>query len=440
MKLYVATHNQHKLREIAEILPEFEIVADDPAGVEETSDEFIGNAFIKVRAIASKHPGEWCMADDSGLEVAALGGAPGVRSARYAGRDGDTPANNALLLKNLEGVTYRAANFTCAIALIDPDGEEHTAVGKSFGKIAEEASGVEGFGYDPLFIPEGHTRSFAELTAAEKNAISHRGRALDEARAIILAPKNEKKSILKPWLRLLRLVNVPTVPGDMLVGAAAAIAALGAAAYSPVKLAAAALASVFLYLFGLVDNDIAGAKTDVNRPIPDGDISLTAARIARALLWCGTVATGLAAGLTPAWWVAAFTLFASVILYNRLKRPLLMGLCRALNVLCGAALFLEGFSAPGPKLFIYAGIVSALWFAYVSYLTYYASDENTRPSKRPVVSLMILMIVYLQLLALIVFAIAFPPSAPMRHMLFAGAALLIATRVLKMSMRDVSAT
>ena len=77
MKLYVATHNQHKLREIAEILPEFEIVADDPAGVEETSDEFIGNAFIKVRAIASKHPGEWCMADDSGLEVAALGGAAG---------------------------------------------------------------------------------------------------------------------------------------------------------------------------------------------------------------------------------------------------------------------------------------------------------------------------------------------------------------------------
>lgn len=195
-----------------------------------------------------------------------------------------------------------------------------------------------------------------------------------------------------------------------------------------------------LQLLQPMHNDIAGAKTDVNRPIPDGDISLTAARIARALLWCGTVATGLAAGLTPAWWVAAFTLFASVILYNRLKRPLLMGLCRALNVLCGAALFLEGFSAPGPKLFIYAGIVSALWFAYVSYLTYYASDENTRPTKRPVVSLMILMIVYLQLLALIVFAIAFPPSAPMRHMLFAGAGLLIVTRVLKMSMRDVSAT
>ena len=181
MKLFVATHNQHKLREIGQILPGFEIVADDPKDVEENAPDFTGNALIKVRAIAAKHRGEWCMADDSGLEVAALGGAPGVRSARYAGEPSNTPNNNALLLRNLKGVTDRRANFTCAIALVDPKGVEHTVVGRCFGRIAEAPSGAEGFGYDPLFIPDGHEKSFAELTAEEKNAISHRGRALAEA-------------------------------------------------------------------------------------------------------------------------------------------------------------------------------------------------------------------------------------------------------------------
>ena len=178
MKLFVATHNQHKLREIGQILLGFEIVADDPKDIEENAPDFTGNALIKVRAIAAKHGGEWCMADDSGLEVAALGGAPGVRSARYAGEPSNTPNNNALLLKNLENVTDRRANFTCAIALVDPKGVEHTVIGKCFGRIAEGPSGAEGFGYDPLFIPDGHVKSFAELTAEEKNAISHRGRAL----------------------------------------------------------------------------------------------------------------------------------------------------------------------------------------------------------------------------------------------------------------------
>ena len=188
MKLFVATHNQHKLREIGQILPGFEIVADDPEGVEENAPDFTGNALIKVRAIAAKHRGEWCMADDSGLEVAALGGAPGVRSARYAGEPSNTPNNNALLLKNLKGVTDRHANFTCAIALVDPKGVEHTVVGKCFGRIAEAPSGAEGFGYDPLFIPDGHEKSFAELTADEKNAISHRGRALASAAALMRSP------------------------------------------------------------------------------------------------------------------------------------------------------------------------------------------------------------------------------------------------------------
>ena len=185
MKIFVATHNAHKLREISQIFPDFEIVADDPEGVVEDAPGFAGNARLKVLAIAARHRGDWCMADDSGLEVEALGGAPGVRSARYAGEPSNTPANNALLLKNLEGVEDRRANFTCAIAMVGPDGREHEVLGRCFGRIARSPSGAEGFGYDPLFVPDGYDRSFAELSADEKNAISHRGRALAEARKII---------------------------------------------------------------------------------------------------------------------------------------------------------------------------------------------------------------------------------------------------------------
>ena len=197
MKLYVATHNQHKIREIGQILPDFEIIADDPEGVEENASDFEGNALIKVRAIAARHRGDWCLADDSGLEVNALCGEPGVRSARYSEGKEDfcasltsgegaastlsrTQMNNALLLKNLAGVTDRRANFTCCCALVSPDGAETTVTGRCYGHIAEQASGVEGFGYDPLFVPDGYDKSFAELTADEKNAISHRGRALAE--------------------------------------------------------------------------------------------------------------------------------------------------------------------------------------------------------------------------------------------------------------------
>ena len=185
MKIFVATHNAHKLREISQILPGLEVAADDPEGVEETAPDFVGNAFIKVRAIAARHPGAWCMADDSGLEVDALDGAPGVRSARYAGEPSDSARNNALLLKNLEGASDRSAHFTCAIALIAPDGTEHLAVGRCFGKIALSPSGAGGFGYDPLFLPEGFATSFAGLSADAKNAISHRGRALAEGRRIL---------------------------------------------------------------------------------------------------------------------------------------------------------------------------------------------------------------------------------------------------------------
>ena len=121
----------------------------------------------------------------------ATTGRPGVRSARYAGRDGDTPANNALLLKNLTGVADRRAHFACAIALIAPDGTVRHFEGRCDGRIAEAPSGEGGFGYDPLFIPDGHNRSFAELAPAEKNAISHRGRALAALRAALAFPTEQ---------------------------------------------------------------------------------------------------------------------------------------------------------------------------------------------------------------------------------------------------------
>jgi XTP/dITP diphosphohydrolase len=187
MNLYLATHNQHKVAEISAILPNWNIIPDDPKDVDENAPDFAGNALIKVRAIAAKHRGEWCLADDSGLAVEALGGAPGVHSARYAGPACSTPANNALLLKNLAGVTNRRAAFVCAVALVDPSGREHVVEGRCPGVVSETPAGCGGFGYDPLFVPDGFTKSFAELAPEEKNAISHRGRALAAAQKILAA-------------------------------------------------------------------------------------------------------------------------------------------------------------------------------------------------------------------------------------------------------------
>lgn len=183
-KLVVATHNANKVREFREMLPDWEIIAED-SGAAETAKTFAGNAALKAQALAGRYPHHWVVADDSGLEVHALGGAPGVRSARYAGEDGNTPANNALLLKNLAGVADRRARFTCAIAAIDPAGQVHHVEGHCAGVIRTSPSGAHGFGYDPLFQPDGFDRTFAELTPTEKNAISHRGRALAALRRLL---------------------------------------------------------------------------------------------------------------------------------------------------------------------------------------------------------------------------------------------------------------
>ncbi|MGN0855080.1 MAG: RdgB/HAM1 family non-canonical purine NTP pyrophosphatase [Kiritimatiellia bacterium] len=447
MRLFVATHNAHKIREIAQILPDFEIVADDPVGIEENAPDFAGNARLKVRAIAARHAGEWCMADDSGLEVKALGGEPGVRSARYAGEPSNTANNNALLLKNLTGVTERTANFACAIALVDPRGRERVVMGRCFGHIAETARGTAGFGYDPLFIPDGYDRSFADLTAEEKNAISHRGRALAKVRRLI-----DGETCGSPWLRFFRVVNLPTVPGDVLVGAAAVMAAWGARMTGELlgALVAAGAAAIGLYLFGLADNDIVGAATDADRPIPNGEISLGAARVARAICWAGAVAAGVAGGLPPLWWVAAFALLVGILAYNRTKDWLLMGVCRGLNVICGAGAVAGAVARANPRgwpavisvladgeTLLYVGSVALLWTLYIAGVTKYSAGEEADPGKRATVGFLIGALVYLQLVVLVVLALQAPET---RTLLIAGAVLLVILRGMKMAFPKVRAS
>jgi len=174
----LATHNAHKVAELRRILgdrlgPHDLVAYDGPEPVED-GDTFEANALLKARA-AFAHTGMPALADDSGIAVDALGGAPGIHSARYAGTRDDRD-NLLLLLKNLDGVTDRGARFVCAAALVDATGEV-VVRGEWPGTVLLEPSGENGFGYDPVFRPEGGTRSSAELSAAEKDAASHRARA-----------------------------------------------------------------------------------------------------------------------------------------------------------------------------------------------------------------------------------------------------------------------
>ena len=181
MKILFATNNAHKIAEVSSMLGNgFSLITPREAGVTEeipeTQPTLEGNALQKARYVHER-TGLDCFADDTGLEVAALGGAPGVRSARYATEGHDFDANLRLLLHNMEGVTDRRARFRTVIALIWR-GEEYTFEGIVEGEITRTPSGAGGFGYDPVFVPEGASCTFAEMTAAEKNAISHRGRAV----------------------------------------------------------------------------------------------------------------------------------------------------------------------------------------------------------------------------------------------------------------------
>lgn len=181
MKIIFATNNAHKLSEVQAVLGDsFELVTPRMCGVEEdipeTAATLEGNASQKSHYLYEK-TGLDCFADDTGLEVEALGGEPGVHSARYATDGHDFAANNRLLLKNLAGEENRRARFRTVICLIE-QGKEHLFEGIVEGRIIDHEAGSEGFGYDPLFVPEGCDRTFAEMSAEQKNGISHRGRAV----------------------------------------------------------------------------------------------------------------------------------------------------------------------------------------------------------------------------------------------------------------------
>jgi XTP/dITP diphosphohydrolase len=181
MRIVCASANPHKVEELARLLPSWvDLVArpSDIGDIDEDAPTLEGNAIIKAVEIAN-HASEWAISDDTGLEVEALNGAPGVRSARFAGEHATDAENRALLLAKLDGVMNRSARFRTVVALVSSKGDIHFVGGECIGTIAESELGDSGFGYDALFIPtDGDGRTFAEMTGAEKDAVSHRGRAL----------------------------------------------------------------------------------------------------------------------------------------------------------------------------------------------------------------------------------------------------------------------
>lgn len=186
-----ASKNRHKLVELRTLcgIPEscIRLATEypDAPDVEENGTTFEANALIKARALRD-FTGQWALADDSGLEVDALQGEPGIFSARYAGEHGNDAANNRFLLKNLASLNQaRTAHFTCAIALVSPDGLEYVTIGHCPGTILHVERGSNGFGYDPLFLPNGYEKTFAELPSDVKCSISHRAKAAAEMKVIM---------------------------------------------------------------------------------------------------------------------------------------------------------------------------------------------------------------------------------------------------------------
>ena len=182
MNLIFATHNQHKAKELKAILPEgYSLQSLTELGmhedIPETGTTLEENALIKARYLY-QHKGEACFADDTGLEVEALDGAPGVYSARYAGEEADAAANIQKLLEALGEKLDRQARFRTVIAYIDERGQKHLFEGVVKGRITITEQGSDGFGYDPVFQPEGYHQTFAQMSASEKNEISHRGKAV----------------------------------------------------------------------------------------------------------------------------------------------------------------------------------------------------------------------------------------------------------------------
>jgi XTP/dITP diphosphohydrolase len=189
----VCTGNAHKVEELQGLLPDF-VLEPLAAGTElppEIGRTFLDNARIKAHAGHAMFPGQWVIADDSGLIVDALDGAPGVRSARFSGEDATDATNTAHLLERMRSygeADLRTARFACVLVMVSPSGDETWAEGFVEGTIAHQPSGDGGFGYDPVFVPEGETRSFAELGTVAKAGMSHRARAARALQDRLLAP------------------------------------------------------------------------------------------------------------------------------------------------------------------------------------------------------------------------------------------------------------
>ena len=181
-RLIVATSNKGKKREFEEMLPEMNVVCFKDLGlsyeIEETGATFYDNALIKAERVKKDFPTDYVLADDSGLEVEALGGAPGVYTARYAGENATDDDNIDKLLSALGGKENRRARFLCSLVCIAPDGKIISAEGESRGEILQNRRGKGGFGYDPVFFSYDLQKGFGECTDEEKNSVSHRGRAI----------------------------------------------------------------------------------------------------------------------------------------------------------------------------------------------------------------------------------------------------------------------
>lgn len=226
------------------------------------------------------------------------------------------------------------------------------------------------------------------------------------------------------------MVNLPTVPGDVMVGAASVVGCVRLADFGSVALqvVAACLASVLVYMFGLADNDILGSGTDVGRPIPDGQISLGAAKMARGMCLFVALVIGAVANLPPFWWIASLALVVTIIVYNRTKWCVAMGLCRGLDVIVGAAAVMDAVGGH-PWL---AAVVAMVWTVYIAAVTKYSEGEEMDVARKARVGLLIGAIVYLQLVVLITFGV--------RPLIIAGAVMMVMLRFSRKLLPEVSAS
>jgi XTP/dITP diphosphohydrolase len=197
VRLVLATRNEHKLRELAQLMRPHELVPlpDEVTLPPETGTTFADNALGKARAAAAA-TGRTSIADDSGIEASALGGAPGVWSARYAGDDATDEENLAKLLEEVPPEGDTRVRYVCAIACVEPGGGEHVVHGRCEGRLTHEPRGSGGFGYDPAFVPDDYDdgRTMAELSPQEKDEISHRGRAARELKLILLEAEDDART------------------------------------------------------------------------------------------------------------------------------------------------------------------------------------------------------------------------------------------------------